>query len=155
MSHLIVRHFLAVALLTLPDLAWAQARLPVGDLVIVTGQSTRHAFRVELATNDTDRARGLMNRRKLDANAGMLFDYREEVPISMWMRNTLIPLDMLFIAGDGRIVNIKERAIPHDETPIFSGAPVRAVLELNGGTVGRLGIKPGDRVEHPLFAATR
>jgi uncharacterized membrane protein (UPF0127 family) len=69
----------------------------------------------------------------------------------MWMRNTRIPLDMLFIAKDGHIVNIAERTVPFSETTIPSKGPVRAVLELNGGTSARLGIKPGDRVTHPMF----
>ena len=125
------------------------------ELVIVTVGGARHAFVVELANDDETRTRGLMFRRALAANAGMLFDYGRPGPVAMWMRNTLIPLDMLFIAADGRIVNIAERAVPRDETPIASAGPVRAVLEVNGGTVARLGIKPGDRIEHSLFAASR
>jgi hypothetical protein len=125
------------------------------ELVIVTAGGARHAFTVELANDDDTRTRGLMHRRALAANAGMLFDYGRPGQVAMWMRNTLIPLDMLFIATDGRVVNVHERAVPHDETPIPSAGPVRAVLELNGGTVARLGIKPGDRIEHPLFASSR
>jgi uncharacterized protein len=130
----------------------AGAATKPSELIIVTADGRRHAFTVELADDDDTRTRGLMHRRALAANAGMLFDYGREGPVAMWMRNTLIPLDMLFIAADGRVANLHERAVPHDETPIHSAGPVRAVLELNGGTVARLGIKPGDRVEHPLFA---
>jgi hypothetical protein len=132
----------------------APAALPTGELVIIGG-GRRHSFKVELAATDEARTRGLMYRRALAADAGMLFDYRAPTHASMWMRNTYIPLDMLFITADGRILNIHERAIPHDLTPIGAAGPVRAVLELNGGTVARLGIKPGDRVEHAIFAAGR
>lgn len=126
-------------------------RLPVSELAIVTSKA-RHVFKVELAADDPSRTRGLMHRRSLAPDAGMLFDYGREVPgVAMWMRNTLIPLDMLFIKADGRILNIHERAVPHDLTSISAAGPVRAVLELNGGTVSRLGIRPGDRIEHPLF----
>ena len=72
----------------------------------------------------------------------------------MWMRNTLIPLDMLFVDGQGRIVNIHERAVPQTLDVIAAEAPVRVVIELNGGTAARLGIKPGDRVQHPIFGNT-
>jgi uncharacterized protein len=70
---------------------------------------------------------------------------------TMWMRNTLIPLDMLFVDAQGRIVNIQERAVPQSDDVIASAAPVRAVIELNGGTAARLGIEPGDKVQHPIF----
>jgi uncharacterized membrane protein (UPF0127 family) len=81
----------------------------------------------------------------------MLFDFQSDQVTAMWMRNTRIPLDMLFIAHDGRIVNIAQRTVPFSEASVFSDGPVRAVLELNGGTVSRLGIRPGDRVVHPIF----
>lgn len=143
---------LLAAFLLLPGLALAQAQptLPQSDLVIHTANGPRK-FRVELAADDLSRARGMMFRTSLAPDAGMLFDFKTETPASFWMRNTLIPLDMLFIKADGRILNIRERAIPHDETGVPSAGPVQAVLELNGGTVARLGIKPGDRVEHPIF----
>ncbi len=93
-----------------------------------------------------------MFRRSLPADGGMLFDFGRDQPVSMWMKNTLIPLDMLFIDRRGVIVNLHQRAVPHSLVPISSAGRVRAVLELNGGTVGRLKIKPGDRVLHPMFA---
>ena len=146
------RVLLALPLAALTSGASAQdTRLPGGELAIVTSKG-RHVFKVELAADDASRTRGLMHRRSLAPDAGMLFDYGREVPgVAMWMRNTLIPLDMLFIKADGRILNIHERAIPHDLTSISAKGPVRAVLELNGGTVSRLGVRPGDRIEHPLF----
>jgi uncharacterized membrane protein (UPF0127 family) len=111
-----------------------------------------HRFTVELVTTPGDMAQGLMWRRQMAPEAGMLFDYKNDTPgVSFWMKNTLIPLDMLFIKADGTILNIHERAIPHDETPINAAGPVRAVLELNGGTASRLGLKPGDRVRHAIF----
>lgn len=116
-------------------------------LTIMTGDGLRHSFQVEVADNDAARAQGLMFRREMAADHGMLFDYgRTTDSVAMWMKNTFIPLDMLFIAADGRIVNIAERTIPHSETTIHANSSVRAVLELNGGTAARLKIKPGDRV---------
>jgi hypothetical protein len=94
---------------------------------------------------------GLMFRRSLPADAGMLFDYKQPTMAAMWMRNTLIPLDMLFIDAHGRIVNIQQRAVPQSLDLIAAAAPVRAVIELNGGTAARLGIAPGDQVLHPIF----
>jgi len=92
-----------------------------------------------------------MYRRKMAADAGMLFVYPSDAPVSMWMKNTFIPLDMFFIGSDGRITHIAERTVPQSTELIGSYGPVRGVLELNGGTASRLGIKPGDRVIHRLF----
>ena len=134
--------------------AQPQPTLPQSDLIIQTASGPKK-FHVELADNDQSRARGLMFRTQMAPDAGMLFDFKQEAPASFWMRNTLLPLDMLFIRADGTIHHIHQRAIPHDETGIDSNGPVLAVLELNGGTVQRLGIKPGDKVEHPIFAKSR
>lgn len=130
--------------------AQPQPTLPQSDLVIRT-EKGQQKFKVELADNDATRARGMMYRTSMAPDAGMLFDFKQEQMASFWMRNTLIPLDMLFIKADGTILNIHQRAIPRDETGINSIGPVRAVLELNGGTASRLGIKAGDRVEHGIF----
>jgi hypothetical protein len=92
-----------------------------------------------------------MFRRTMAPDAGMLFDYKTPTLATMWMRNTLIPLDMLFVDEQGRIVNIHERAVPQSLDVIAAAAPVRAVIELNGGTAARLGIVQGDRVQHPIF----
>ena len=119
----------------------------------ITTQSGTHRFMVEVADTPERRAVGLMHRPAMAADYGMLFDFKSDVQVAMWMRNTRIPLDMLFIARDGHIVNIAERAVPFSETTIPSKGPVRAVLELNGGTAARLGITPGDRVSHPMFKA--
>jgi len=128
--------------------AWAQQFEP---LTIVT-QSGRHAFQVEVARNDADRAQGLMYRRSMPADRGMLFDFGRVEPVAMWMKNTYLSLDMLFIRPDGTIARVAENAEPLSTRTIPSGEPVQAVLELNGGTAARLGIKAGDRVEHPIFA---
>ena len=119
-------------------------------LTIVSG-NVRDTFQVEVARNDADRAQGLMFRRNLAPDRGMLFDFGRVQPISMWMQNTYIPLDMIFIRADGTIARVAENAEPLSTRAIPSGEPVLAVLEVPGGTAARLGIKAGDRVEHPLF----
>ena len=110
-----------------------------------------HRFIVEVAETPEQMEQGLMFRRAMAPNAGMLFDYKAPTVATMWMRNTLIPLDMLFVDAQGRIVNIYERAVPQSLDVIAAAAPVRAVIELNGGTAARLGIAPGDKVEHAIF----
>jgi uncharacterized membrane protein (UPF0127 family) len=120
------------------------------SLTIVSAHG-RHRFTVELAETPAQMQQGLMFRPSLAPDAGMLFDFKEPTVATMWMRNTLIPLDMLFIDANGTIVNIRARAVPESDAIISAAAPVRAVLELNGGTAERLGIAPGDRVLHPIF----
>jgi uncharacterized membrane protein (UPF0127 family) len=110
-----------------------------------------HSFAVEMAVTDEQRARGLMYRRELPEGRGMLFDFFREQAITMWMQNTYIPLDMIFIRGDGRILSIAENTEPLSTRVISSGGPARAVLEVIGGTVKKLGIRPGDRVSHAIF----
>lgn len=121
------------------------------ELVIETADGASHRFVVELAVSMRQRARGLMYRDDLAPDAGMLFVYPGEQQIRMWMRNTLIPLDMLFIGSDGRIIDLAEDTVPLSEDIIASSGPARAVIELGSGTARRLGIRPGDRVRHPLF----
>lgn len=116
-------------------------------LTIQTAAGASLAFRVELARTEAERELGLMYREKLAPDAGMLFLYPSERPVAFWMKNTLIPLDMIFIKRDGTILSIAERTVPLSEASIPSAGPVAAVLELNGGTVSHLGIKPGDRVQ--------
>ena len=126
------------------------ATQPLERLEIVT-RSGVHVFDVELANTPDERSKGLMHRRELPQGRGMLFDFGGEGPISMWMKNTFIPLDMLFIRADGTIARIAQNTTPHSEETIPSGAPVKAVLEVIGGTAKRLGIAPGDRVAHRIF----
>ncbi len=128
----------------------AAAEVELSELLIVSA-SGRHAFMVEVADTPEERAIGLMFRRSLDPGRGMLFDYRHDRPASMWMKNTYVSLDMLFIAADGRVVSIAENAVPGSLDTIASVGPVRAVLEISAGTVARLGIAPADRVVHRIF----
>lgn len=116
-------------------------------LTIVSGEQ-RHVFSVEVVDTPESRAQGLMYREFLAEDAGMLFDFLEERHVSFWMRNTLIPLDMLFISADGTIETIHVNARPHDPTSIHSQVPVRFVLEIPGGRSRELAIAPGDTVEH-------
>ena len=147
------RHILVVASLAALAGPAAHAQLqtfPKAELTIVSA-SGPHKFAVEVATTPGQMEQGLMFRRSLAPNAGMIFDYRAPSMAAMWMKNTLIPLDMLFVDDQGRIINIHERAVPGSLDPIAAAAPARAVIELNGGTAARLGIKPSDRVIFPIF----
>jgi uncharacterized membrane protein (UPF0127 family) len=141
---------LAFMLFAAIDVTAQLASFKQSSLAIDTANG-RQRFRVELALSPEEQQQGLMFRRSLPADAGMLFVFASTRPAMFWMKNTLIPLDMLFIAADGRIADLHERAVPLSEASILSKVPVRAVLELNGGTVQRLGIKPGDIVHHPVF----
>jgi uncharacterized membrane protein (UPF0127 family) len=125
-------------------------RFETSALTIVSATGP-HRFTVEVAETPAQMEQGLMFRKTMPPDAGMLFDYKTPTLATMWMRNTLIPLDMLFVDAQGRIVNIQERAVPQSLDVISAAAPVRAVIELNGGTAARLGIAPGDRVQHPIF----
>ena len=124
-----------------------------GDISVVTIETAAGPVRytVELADDDPSRERGLMFRVSLPPDRGMLFDFFQERPESFWMKNTLIPLDIIFIRADGHIANIAEQAKPGDLTAIPSDGPVRAVLEIPGGAAAARGIRPGDRVRHQIF----
>ena len=135
----------------------AQQAQPAGapratdSLTIESAGGIRHVFRIEVAVTPEQKATGLMFRRELGADAGMLFTYETPQVIQMWMRNTLIPLDMVFIAADGRVINIAERTVPESLAIIPSAGAAIGVLEVAGGTAARLRIRPGDRVIHPFF----
>ncbi len=118
----------------------------------IVSKSGVHVFSVELADTPDKRTKGLMFVKHLPDGQGMLFDFESEQPIAMWMKNTYIPLDMIFIRNDGHVARIAENAKPLSTAIIPSGAPVRAVLEVAGGTAARLGIAPGDRVAFPIFS---
>ena len=122
-----------------------------GEELVIDTSSGPVTFFVEVVDTNETRAQGLMFREELAPNAGMLFDFKRQQPVSFWMRNTLIPLDMFFIKTDGRIVNIAKRTVPHSEQGIPSAEPVLGVLETNAGVADRLGIKPGDVVRHRVF----
>jgi uncharacterized membrane protein (UPF0127 family) len=116
-------------------------------------KSGRHELQVEIARRPKQQAQGLMFRRTLAANSGMLFIYPVTAPASMWMKNTFLPLDLVYIDRTGKIVGFHQRAVPQSLEVITSKQPVRAVLEVNAGTVRRLQIAVGDKVSHPTFTA--
>jgi hypothetical protein len=121
-------------------------------LTIVTA-SGPHQFAVEVMRTPPQLEKGLMFRRFLPADRGMLFDFKVEQPVMMWMKNTYIPLDMIFIGKSGRVVSIAADTEPLSEHIIPSGGPVLAVLEVNAGTAARIGLKVGDKVRDPLFGS--
>lgn len=124
-------------------------------LTIETAGGGKYRFDVELAETPAQQAQGLMYRERMAADAGMLFTYDRPQPASFWMKNTLIPLDMIFIGADGRIVNIHANAVPHSLDAVNSAGPVKGILEINGGMSARLGIRPGDRVVHSAFGTAK
>lgn len=127
--------------------------MAVTPLTITDGE-TVHAFTVEVADDRDEISFGLMERESMDADKGMLFDFDPPREPAMYMKNTLIPLDMLFIADDGTIEMIARNTVPGSLRTISPGVPVRAVLELNGGQAAELDIQPGDTVQHPVFGNT-
>ena len=142
--------FVLAGWLTIAPARAAPPALRTEPLEIVTRQGVRH-FTVEIADTDQARERGLMFRKHLAGGEGMLFDFKTPQPVAFWMKNTLIPLDMLFIAPDGRVVSIARRATPMSETPIASGGEVLGVLEIRGGRAAEIGVRPGDRVRERIF----
>jgi len=145
-----------IAVLFTAILVWIFTALPdsraaeLQTLEIATRTGV-HVFAIELAVTDEERARGLMFRKELPEGRGMLFDFKRDQDISMWMENTFISLDMIFIRSDGRIARIAENTEPMSQRIISSGGPVRGVLEVAAGTARKLGISLGDRVAHPAF----
>jgi uncharacterized membrane protein (UPF0127 family) len=117
----------------------------------IDAKSGQFEFQVEMAVNPEQRGQGLMFREDLAEDRGMLFDFGRMQRSSMWMRNTYVPLDMLFIHADGRIMQIASDVQPLSDAVIVSREPVRAVLELRAGVAAKLGIEPGDRLVHPMF----
>ena len=117
----------------------------------IATKSGVQVFSVEMATTEEEKQTGLMYRKELPDGKGMLFDFSPEQQISMWMKNTYISLDMIFIRADGRILRIAENTEPLSTKIISSGGLAKGVLEVIAGTAQNYGIKPGDRVAHPLF----
>jgi len=148
---MVVSPVVALYFVPLPAAAQQDVVFPESTLEIETQSGTRHTFRIELAETDPLRQRGLMFRNEMAPDAGMLFTYKRDRVISMWMANTYLPLDMLFIESDGRISRIAESTIPLSRESISSRKRARGVLELNAGTVRRLGLSVGDRVIHERF----
>ena len=142
------RSFAAAAALVLTlTSAWALDR----NTVEIASKGGVHVFTVEIADTEAAREKGLMYRKSLPPGQGMLFDFHSDQPVRFWMKNTYIPLDMIFIRSDGRILNIAENTTPMSENEVPSAGPVQAVLEVRGGTARELGIAPGDRVANPIF----
>lgn len=140
--------------LSAPQSSPQSAPLPVSDLTIATAHGPVH-FTVELANTDESRRRGLMFRKHMAADHGMLFDFSRPGYQAFWMKNTILPLDMIFIRGDGTISSIAADTKPYSLAPVRSQERVQAVLEINGGRAAALGIMPGQRVRHSIFAASR
>jgi uncharacterized membrane protein (UPF0127 family) len=134
-----------------PDITKAQPELPKQKLVIITRDGVRHEFNVELAATSDQQTVGLMFRKSVPPDGGMLFDWGSPRDSQMWMRNTLAPLDMVFINADGTIRSITEDTVPESLAVIDSRGPVRATLELAAGTTARLNIRVGDKVEQRIF----
>ena len=111
------------------------------------------SFRVELADTEAERATGLMNRERLARSAGMLFVYARPQSVGFWMKNTLIPLDMIFMDATGTVRRVKHEAQPHDTRPVFGGDDIQTVLEINGGLARDIGIAPGWQMRHPSVEA--
>jgi uncharacterized membrane protein (UPF0127 family) len=142
------RSLLAAILLVLPVAACAD-----DSQLVIHSANGDHRFSVEVVDTPETRAKGLMFRQTLAPDSGMLVDFKESRPVSFWMQNTFIPLDMLFITADGVIANVHVNARPFDTTGIPSDGPVAYVLEIPGGRSVELGIKAGDRVEHQRIKA--
>lgn len=136
---------------SIPSRAQAPKQAQGLEALTVVTASGRHPFLVEVARNDADRAQGLMYRRQLAADRGMLFDFARTELVTMWMQNTYISLDMIFVRADGTVARVAHDTEPLSTRTISSGEPVLSVLEVIAGTARRLGIKAGDRIEHPLF----
>ncbi|MDQ0393073.1 DUF192 domain-containing protein [Labrys monachus] len=117
----------------------------------ITTQSGKHDFQVEVMRTDEEQQRGMMFRRSLADDKGMLFPFKDVQVATFWMENTYVSLDMIFIRADGTVQRIEKRAEPLSTRTISSGAPVLAVLEVVAGSADRLGVKPGDKVSYPLF----
>jgi len=137
---------------TTSAVASAVGQPPAGfEALDVVTPKGRTRFFVEIADNDAERERGLMFRKVVPPDRGMLFDFKTPRPVAFWMKNTLIPLDIIYIQGDGTVLSIARNTTPLSEAPIPSGGPVVGVLELAGGRAEEIGLLPGDRVEHRIF----
>lgn len=138
-----------------PMAARAEALVAATDRLEIVGAKGTSSFTVEFVDTDESRAKGLMFRKEMAEDHGMLFDFRREQPVWFWMKNTYLPLDMIFARADGVIVSIARDAVPLSEETISSGGSVRFVLEVVAGTAARLGVKPGDRLVHARIRSAR
>jgi|SRR5579863_1843689 len=138
-----------LALLLSPVVGAPAQSLDKLEIITASGE---HRFTVEVVDDEASRERGLMFRRYMPADRGMLFNFKEEGPVSFWMKNTYIPLDMVFISRQGVVMNVAANAEPLSERQIPSGGPVYAVLEINGGVAARIDLKVGDKVKNSIFS---
>lgn len=132
-------------------LAACQPKPPEREALQVLSGGVTHAFQVEIADDEQERETGLMNRDSLPVGQGMLFLFPDVRERAFWMKNTHIPLDILYISKSGEVISIQKNTMPMNETPLHSFGPAAAVLEINGGQADALGIKPGDRITHRFF----
>ncbi|ADU14465.1 protein of unknown function DUF192 [Asticcacaulis excentricus CB 48] len=132
-------------------LAACQPKPPEREALQVLSAGTSHAFQVEIADDEQERETGLMNRDNLPTGQGMLFLFPDARERAFWMKNTHIPLDIIYISKSGEVISIQKNTMPMNETPLHSFGPAAAVLEINGGKADVLGIKPGDRITHRFF----
>lgn len=132
-------------------LAACQPKPPEREALQVLSGGITHAFQVEIADDEQERETGLMNRDKLPTGQGMLFLFPDARERAFWMKNTHIPLDIIYISKSGEVISIQKNTMPMNETPLHSFGPAAAVLEINGGQADALGIKPGDRITHRFF----
>ncbi|MBR0693083.1 DUF192 domain-containing protein [Bradyrhizobium lablabi] len=147
-----LRPWLAASLVVLfSSLIGLHARAASFQPLEIVTKSGVHVFSVEMATTDEEKQTGLMYRKELPDGKGMLFDFSPEQEVSMWMKNTYVPLDMIFIRADGSILRIAENTEPLSTKIIPSRGLAKGVLEVVAGTAQKYGIRPGDRVAHPLF----
>jgi uncharacterized membrane protein (UPF0127 family) len=137
-----------------PADAAAPRGLAVEKIVIETHGGPR-PFRVEIAADDASRGRGLMHRTRLARDAGMLFDFKTPMMVGFWMKDTPLPLDMLFVRADGTISTVAANAVPNSTVEIASAERIRVVIEIRGGLARSLGIAPGDRVRASMFMRSR
>ncbi|MGB5903581.1 MAG: DUF192 domain-containing protein [Xanthobacteraceae bacterium] len=142
---------IALALLVTAVVTTGDARTAELQTLEIATKTGVQVFSVEVATTEEEKRTGLMYRKELPDGRGMLFDFSPEQEVSMWMKNTFIPLDMIFIRADGRILRIAEDTVPQSTKIIPSRGLAKGVLEVIAGTAKKYGIAPGDRVAHPLF----
>lgn len=148
------RFIATICVLAIAVFADGATALPMTTISVDAGKSA-HAFKVEVAGDHASQEKGLMYRKKMAPDVGMIFDFHQDVMTSFWMKNTILPLDIIFIRSDGTISSIAADAVPMSETPIPSSEPVRAVLELNAGRSAALGIVPGAKVHAAIFGTAR
>ncbi len=134
-----------------PQTPTSEGGAPMERLSVQADAQTTREFWVEIADDEEERQKGLMFRESLGADRGMLFDFGRPVPGSFWMKNTMVPLDIIFIGEDGRVRNVGANTIPFSTQPVLSDGPIRYVLEINAGQAATLGIDGGDKVVHRLI----